>query len=66
MAEIINLRSQRKKKARAAADALAAQNRLTFGRSKADKQREELNRTLSEQKLDGHRLSDKDAPHGDQ
>ena len=66
MAEIINLRSQRKKKARADAQTIAAQNRLSFGRSKAEKERDQLNKSLREHKLDGHRLSDKDAPYNDE
>ena len=65
MADIINLRSQRKKKARAQAESVAAQNRVIFGRSKADKQRDQLNQTLSTQKLEGHRLSDQVATPAD-
>ena len=61
MADIINLRSQRKKKARAQAESVAAQNRVIFGRSKADKQRDQLTQSLNAQKLEGHRLSDQAA-----
>jgi hypothetical protein len=65
MADIINLRSQRKKKARAQAESVAAQNRVIFGRSKADKQSDQLNQSLNAQKLEGHRLSDQAASPAD-
>ncbi|MEP2724415.1 DUF4169 family protein, partial [Roseibium sp.] len=37
-ADIVNLRQARKKKARSEREKQAAENRTTFGRSKADKQ----------------------------
>jgi hypothetical protein len=40
MAEIVNLNKFRKKKARADAAAQAAENRVRFGRTKAEKERD--------------------------
>ena len=40
MAEIVNLRAARKRKAREDAERAAEANRALFGRSKAEKQRE--------------------------
>lgn len=62
-AEIINLRQARKGKARAEKERQADQNRLTFGRSKAEKN---LTRALNEQaekRLDhGHMAKSGDRP----
>lgn len=58
MAEIINLRTARKAKARAAKDDLAAQNRVKFGRTKAEKQAESAIKSLTERKLDSHKRED--------
>ena len=56
MADIINLNKVRKLKARTEAEKRAAENRVRFGRSKEEKQRE-LNQTAeAAKKLDGHRL----------
>ena len=60
MAEIINLRNARKQKARASKDAQAEQNRISFGRSKAEKQLTAAERALAEKRIDGHRRTDKD------
>ncbi|TAD87062.1 MAG: DUF4169 family protein [Alphaproteobacteria bacterium] len=56
MAEIINLRRQRKAKARAEEDRVAAANRAKFGRSKADRTRTTEDALRAERHLDGHRL----------
>jgi hypothetical protein len=61
MADPINLRRARKAKARIAHDTQAAQNRLSFGRSKADKAFIEANKKQASQQLDGLRLV-KDSP----
>ena len=53
MTEIINLRSARKAKARAAASAQAARNRADFGRTKAEKQRADSEARALERALDG-------------
>lgn len=56
MAEIINLNKVRKLKARTAAEKLAAENRVRFGRSKEEKQRERNQTADAAKKLDGHKL----------
>lgn len=60
MSEIINLRRARKAKARASAEGNAAQNRVTFGRTKSEKQLAEAERTAANKKLDGHKRHDDD------
>lgn len=55
MAEIINLRSARKAKARSVKDADAEANRLKFGRTKAEKQREAAEKARAEQHIEGHK-----------
>jgi hypothetical protein len=52
MGEIINLNKMRKLKAREAAEKLAAENRVKFGRSKAQKQRDELAAEEASRRLD--------------
>ena len=55
-AEIINLRRFKKSKAREQ-DALAAQeNRLAFGRTKAERQLEKARAVQDETRLDGHKI----------
>jgi hypothetical protein len=56
-ADIINLRQARKAKARVEKEKTAEQNRLTFGRSKAEKQltkalNDKAERTLDQGKLE--------------
>ena len=53
MAEIINLRRARKARDRAASEAEAAANRLSHGRSKAEKQATRAERERLERSLDG-------------
>jgi hypothetical protein len=55
MAEIVNLRQFRKQKARAEARHAADENRTRFGRSKADKAREHVEKESKGAFLDGHR-----------
>ena len=62
MTEIVNLRRARKQKNRELKLAEAAQNRVLFGRSKAEKRRLESERTLAEAHLDARRLA---PPDGD-
>ncbi|MFY8039082.1 MAG: DUF4169 family protein [Bosea sp. (in: a-proteobacteria)] len=54
-AEIVNLRQARKRKARAEAEILAAGNRATFGRSKAERESAEAARQKAVRHLDSHR-----------
>jgi hypothetical protein len=58
MAEIINLRNARKQKARAEKDVQAAQNRVLFGRTKAEKLQQAAEKTLADKKIDGHKRED--------
>lgn len=55
MAEIINLRTVRKQKARADKAAVAEQNRALFGRTKAEKLKHATEKAQSEKHLDGHK-----------
>jgi hypothetical protein len=58
MAEIVNLRTARKRKARAADAEVAAQNRIKFGRTKAEKGLSKAKTDLAAQHLDGHKRED--------
>jgi Domain of unknown function (DUF4169) len=62
LTEIVNLRQARKQKARERREAAAAQNRVVFGRSKAEKRLLESERALAEASLDAHRIA---RPDGD-
>lgn len=53
MADIINLKDRRKRKAREQKEADAAANRLMFGRTRGEKQRTEIETTATIRKLDG-------------
>jgi hypothetical protein len=55
MAEIVNLRRAKKAKARADAEAQAAENRTLFGRTKAEKERTEILREKARREIEGHR-----------
>ncbi|WP_293807421.1 DUF4169 family protein [uncultured Bosea sp.] len=61
MAEIVNLRQVRKQKARAQAEKTAAQNRIAFGRTKAERKLTEAERDKAARHVDGHKL-DRDEP----
>lgn len=58
MAEIINLRQARKQKARTEKEARAEQNRITFGRTKAEKDLTEAERDLARRRIDSHKRDD--------
>lgn len=58
MAEIINLRNVRKQKARADKATTAEQNRIKFGRSKAEKQLSAAEQALADKRIDGHKRDD--------
>lgn len=55
MAEIVNLRQARKQKARAEKDRKAAENRVAFGRPKAERKLNDASEQLSLKRLDGHK-----------
>ncbi len=61
MAEIINLRQARKARERAAKEAKAAENRIAFGRPKAERKTTDARKDLAERRHEGHRL-DRDEP----
>lgn len=54
MAEIINLKNARKQKARTQKDAKAAQNRILFGRTKAEKLQQAAEKARAANHVDGH------------
>ncbi|MEP7454708.1 DUF4169 family protein [Phyllobacterium sp. SB3] len=56
MAEIVNLRQVRKRKAKEADEKVAAQNRTLFGRTKAEKKFETAVSRKAERFLDDRRL----------
>ena len=55
MAEIINLKNARKQKARSDMDAKAEQNRILFGRTKAEKLQQAAEKVRAAKRIDGHR-----------
>lgn len=57
MGDVVNLRRARKARDRATAEAQAAQNRIEFGRTKAERKLTEAEKTLAERHLEGHRLT---------
>ncbi|MFO1148203.1 MAG: DUF4169 family protein [Alsobacter sp.] len=54
--EIVNLRKARKARARAADEARAAENRIRFGRTKAERAAAEAETGLVLRRLEGHLL----------
>jgi len=60
MAEIINLRQARKQKARAEKEARANENRIAFGRTKAEKNLSQAEQDLAKSRLDSHKRDDDD------
>ncbi|ODT78441.1 MAG: DUF4169 domain-containing protein [Pelagibacterium sp. SCN 64-44] len=55
MADIINLRTARKRKARADKETQAEQNRILFGRTKAEKLKQETEKARADKHVDGHK-----------
>ncbi len=60
MGEIVNLRRARKDRARREAEDKAQQNRVDFGRGRAEKRATQAARDKAARDLDGHRLPGKD------
>lgn len=58
MAEIINLNRARKQAARSKDKKQAEANRLTFGRTKSERQAAEKQNASAIRHIDGHKLSD--------
>jgi len=55
MADIVSLSKARKAKGRAEKDATAAQNRVNFGRTKAEKAADKSRNAAAEKSIDGHK-----------
>lgn len=58
MAEIVNLRQARKRKSRAEKETLASENRIKFGRTKAEKSSLDTRSAKEKHELDGKKLDD--------
>lgn len=55
MADILSLSRARKARARADKEATAAENRVKFGRTKAEKTADKSRKTLAEKSIDGNK-----------
>lgn len=60
MAEILSLSKARKAKARVAKEQAAAENRIKFGRTKAERRLEQAQDALDTRRIDAHRLKPED------
>jgi Domain of unknown function (DUF4169) len=60
MGDVVNLRRARKSRERRREEANAAQNRVAFGMTKAQRRQLDSERDKSERSLDGRRLFDPD------
>lgn len=58
MAEIVNLRTARKRKARGEREDQASENRARFGKTKAERQKDTATKELDRKRLDGHKRED--------
>ncbi|MBL8905720.1 MAG: DUF4169 family protein [Rhizobiales bacterium] len=58
MADVINLKDIRKRRARAEREAVAEANRLKFGRSKSERSLQDAEQGLEARRLDGHKRDD--------
>lgn len=56
--DVVNLRQARKTRDRKARQKQAAENRVTFGRSKQDRREAEAKAAIEQRRLDGHRRRD--------
>jgi hypothetical protein len=61
MSNIHSLSKARKAKARATKDATAEQNRILFGRTKAEKHQAKAEKTLAGKRIEAHRLAPRSA-----
>jgi hypothetical protein len=55
MADILSLSKAQKAKARAEKDAAASENRVKFGRTKADRAIDKSRKAAAEKSIDGHK-----------
>lgn len=60
MGEVINLRQKRKASARTEKEKTASENRLKFGRTKGEKQKQEMLSEKAQRLLDGHKTTPDD------
>jgi len=60
MADIVNLKDHRKRKAREQKEADAAARRILFGRTKTEKKRDEMEKASNIRRLDGAKRDRKD------
>jgi hypothetical protein len=58
VADILSLSKARKARARVAKEQAAAENRVKFGRTKAEKQRDAALAAIAEKRLDGNKRED--------
>ena len=58
MTDIVNLNRFRKKKSRAEKEKSAEENRLKFGRTKAEKNKKDAEQAMLDRRLDGHELDE--------
>ena len=58
MAEIVNLKLHRKRKARAEKESEAAANRAKFGRAKDERKLTKANRDRQKKRLEDHKLEE--------
>ncbi len=56
MGDVVNLRRARKRKERQREEAMAAQRRLVFGQSNAERRMSERERAKAERDLESHRV----------
>lgn len=54
MADIVNLRNARKRKARVEKEQVAAENRARFGRTRDERVTDRLDKELEQRRLDAH------------
>jgi Domain of unknown function (DUF4169) len=62
MGEVVNLRRARKGRERQRKEAEAAENRIAFGMTKADRRLRDSELEKAERGLEGHRLGQPDDP----
>ncbi|MFG1205357.1 DUF4169 family protein [Xanthobacter aminoxidans] len=60
LGDVVNLHRARKARVRQAADAAASQNRIRFGRTKAERQQQADEHARQERHLEGHALTERD------
>ncbi|WP_029003144.1 DUF4169 family protein [Azorhizobium doebereinerae] len=60
MGDVVNLNRARKSRARTKAQADAAENRVRFGRTKAEREAQTAQKRLMAQRLDGHARTERE------